>query len=128
MTFADPSTGSGEKLPLTELNGSLLLFTVKSVETDIKTAFGTTDAVKADVAVLDGPHKAETFEDTLVFPKILRSALAPNVGEMVIGRLGQGSAKPGQSPPWVLAAASDEEKAIGTAYLAHREAITSPGF
>jgi hypothetical protein len=127
MPFNDPSSG-GDKLPLADLNGSLLLFTVKGVEKDIATQFGTTDAVKADVAVLDGPSKAEVFEDALVFPRVLRSALAPNVGAMVLGRLGKGTAKPGQSAPWVLAAGTDEDKAVGERYLAHVATVADPGF
>lgn len=124
-TFNDPSQG-GDRLPLDDVNGSLLLFTVKSVEKDIQTTFGVSDAVKADVAVLDGIRKAEVFTDTLVFPRVLRSALSPHVGAMVIGRLGKGTAKPGQSPPWILDAASDEEKAIGEKYLAHVNGIQEP--
>jgi len=117
-TFQDPSQG-GDRLPLNDLNGSLLLFTVKSIEHDIVTQFGTTDAVKADVAVLDGAHKGETFDDTLIFPRVLKSALAPNVGSMVLGRLGQGQAKSGQSAPWVLAPGTPEDKAVGEKYLAY---------
>ncbi len=118
MPFNDPSAG-GDKLPLGDLLGALLLFTVKSVEKDITTSFGVTDAVKADVAVLDGPHKGDTYDDTLVFPRVLKSALAPSVGGMVLGRLGQGTAKPGQSPPWILAAGTDDDKTTGEKYLAY---------
>lgn len=117
-TFNDPSQG-GDKLPLDELNGALLLFTVKSVEQGINTSYGVTDAVKADVAALDGTRKGDTFEDALIFPRVLRSALAPNVGTMVLGRLGKGTAKPGQSAPWVLTAANNDEKATAEKYLAH---------
>jgi len=127
-SFNDPSTGGGDKLPLSDLDGALLLFTVKSVETGIQTTYGVTDAVKADVAVLDGPHKADTYTDTLVFPRMLRSALAPNVGSMVLGRLGKGTPKPGQSAPWVLAAGTDEDRATGERYLAHIQTIADPGF
>lgn len=118
MSFNDPASGGG--LDLGELNGSLLLFTVHKVEEDIPTTFGPKDAVRADVAVLDGEHKGDTYPDTLVFPLVLQNQLRQSVGgSMVLGRLGQGNAKPGQKPPWTLTAASDDEKATGEKYLAY---------
>lgn len=125
MTFQDPASG-GDKLPLDQLEGALLLFTVKGVETDIVTKFGNSDAVKADVAVLDGDHKGELFGDTLVFPRVLRSSLAPHVGSMVIGRLGKGTAKSGQSAPWILNAATAEDKQVGERYLEHVSKVAEP--
>jgi hypothetical protein len=118
MPFNDPGTG-GDKLPLDELNGSLLLITVHEVVKDIPTSFGDTDAIRADVAALDGPLKASEYADTLIFPRVLQSQLRGSVGSMVIGRLGQGVKKPGQSPPWTLSAATDAEKATGERYLEH---------
>lgn len=120
-TFSDPAAG-GDKLPLTELIGRLLLFDVQGIESDIVTAYGVTDAVKADVACLDGPQKGHRWEGTLVFPRVLRGQLAPRIGEMVLGRLGQGVAKPGQSAPWTLAAATDEDRATAGRYLEYAAA------
>ncbi len=117
-SFADPAQG-GDKMPLGDLLGALLLFTVKSLEEKVSTVHGPADAIKADVAVLDGPHKGNTYTDTLVFPKVLVSALKQSVGGMVLGRLGQGNAKPGQSPPWILAAGTDDDKTTGEKYLAY---------
>ncbi len=117
--FNDPASGSGDKLPLNDLNGSLLLFTVHELVLQIPTKFGVSDAVRADVAVLDGSSKGETYKDTLVFPRVLRSQLRDSVGEMVLGRLGQGEAKGGQDPPWLLFTASDDEKLTGERYLAY---------
>ncbi len=116
--FNDPSAG-GDKLPLDDLTGSLLLFTVQEALSDVQTSFGPSNPVRADVAVLDGNHKGETFDDALVFPRVLASSLRPHVGSMVLGRLGRGQAKPGQSPPWLLTAATAEEKQTGERYLQH---------
>lgn len=123
--FVDPAKG-GDKLPLADLKGSLLLFTVHSVETGIQTTFGESDAVKCDVAALDGPNKAETWEGTLIFPRVLQSALRPAVGKMVLGRLGQGQAKPGQSAPWVLEDPTDDDRETGRKYLAHVAKVNDP--
>lgn len=115
--FRDPATPTG--LDYNTLKGALLLFTVHAVETDINTSYGLTDAVRADIAVLDGEHKGDEYEDALIFPKVLQSQLRSSVGSMVLGRLGQGNAKPGQSAPWTLNAANDAERETGRKYLAY---------
>jgi hypothetical protein len=43
----------------------------------------------------------------------------------VLGRLEQGTAKPGQKPPWKLANATDSDKDIGRKYLAYTAAQTA---
>ena len=118
MPFNDPGSG-GDRIDWNALDGALLLFDVKALEEGIVTAFGDRSAVRADVSVLDGTHKGERFAEALVFPLKLIGQLRTSVGEMVLGRLGKGAAKPGQNPPWQLAAATDADKATGERYLAY---------
>ena len=118
MTFKDPSTG-GDKLPLDDLKGSLLLFSVHEQMAEMQTSFGVATPIRSDVAVLDGAFKGQVFTDTLIFPRVLQGNLRGAIGEMVIGRLGKGTAKAGQSAPWVLDAATDADKQVGERYLAH---------
>lgn len=94
-------------------SGKLLVVEPLAFETGIATSFGTSDAVRANVYVLTGPAESEDFEDTLVFPKVLAGQLKRSIGHKVVGRLGQGNAKAGQSAPWLLeeATADDLEKA-----------------
>ena len=40
----------------------------------------------------------------------------------MIGRLGRGTAKAGQSPPWELSAATEADKQIGERWLSFNEA------
>lgn len=114
--FGAPSTATGIKWA--DLKDSLLLFTVHGIENGIKTVHGDAQAARVDVIVLDGDQKGEKYIDTLVFPKVLISQVKPSVGGMVLGRLGQGSAKPGQSAPWLLAEATDADKQVARDYLA----------
>ena len=116
--FKDPSAG-GDRIVYAELEGALLLFTVIAQEHGVETSFGQSDPVRADVAVLDGAHKGEVFSDALIFPRLLISQLRSEVGEMVLGRLGKGTAKPGQSAPWTLSAANADDKTVGERYLAY---------
>lgn len=114
--FAAPAApGSG--ISWADFQGALLMITPKSVETGIQTAYGVSDAVKADVVVLDGPHAPAEIGDTLVFPKLLQSQLSSRIGQRVLGRLGQGQGKPGQSPPWLLSEATDQDKQVGIQWL-----------
>lgn len=123
--YADPSSGSGDKLPLAELQGALLRIEVLEALTDVVTSFGPANPVRARVIPLDGEHKKTIFDDTLIFPRVLVSQLKGNVGRVVLGRLGKGTAKPGQSAPWTLIAATDDDKQLAAkaeAWLASQSA------
>lgn len=98
--FAQPASTSGFDLSSNE--GSLLLFRPTGTRS-VATAYGESDAVEATVGVIDGANAGDVITGALVFPKILQSQLTPSINKtMVIGRLGRGTAKPGQSAPWVL--------------------------
>jgi hypothetical protein len=114
--FASPASATG--IDWSELNGQLLIINVTEVVKDINTSLGVRDAVRATVTVVDGA----TYQDTLVFPKVLLSQLSPLVGQTVLGRLGQGQAKPGQNPPWTLTEATPEDQKAAAAFIAGQAA------
>jgi hypothetical protein len=118
--FATPATSSS--IDFQQLKGSLLMVKVIFLEEHIPTAVTKpgerSPAIRADVTVLDGPHAGEHYADTLIFPKVLQSQLRSRVGQLVLGRLGQGPAKPGQSAPWQLDAATSADEQVATGYLA----------
>lgn len=115
--------GSSVGIQWSDMEGRLLLVTPQSVEDSIKTSFGETTAVRADVVVLDGPSAPDEYGDTLIFPKVLQGQVRGNAGSgrMNLGRLGKGNAKPGQSAPWLLGEPTDADKAIARAFLAGRQ-------
>jgi hypothetical protein len=120
MSFATPSAPSGG-LDFKSLLGCLLLIEVLSFEDHVPTVHTKpgekSPAVRANVAVIDGQGAGDTYDDTLIFPKILVSQTKNNVGQKVLGRLAQGQGKPGQSPPWVLNAAGPEDIAKAEAWV-----------
>jgi len=122
--FASPATSTG--VDWKEVNGALILINVLGVDEAVQTVHGVTDAVRANITVLDGDLKGETFDDTLVFPRVLKSQLKSKVGQLVLGRLGQGTAKPGQSAPWQLVEATDGDKSVANAYLKAQPEIPAP--
>lgn len=120
--FDQPSAPSGG-ITWADLKGKLLLIDVLAVEHGITTAFGERDAVRANVTVFDA--EPETYNDTLIFPKLMQSQLRGKVGTKVLGRLGQGQAKPSQSAPWLLDAATADDVAKAEAWVRKNEpAIT----
>ena len=114
--FSAPSSASGIKWD--ELKGSLLLITVNEFRPEVRTMHGDQPAVSADVVALDGDAEGATYADTLVFPKVLISQLKARAGGgKVLGRLGKGTAKPGQSAPWMLSEATEDDKTKARAYI-----------
>jgi hypothetical protein len=116
VSAAPPSGG----IDWNEHKGRLLVVEPLGVEIGIKTAYGENDAVRANVYVITGPDTSEDHEDTLVFPKVLQSQLKGKVGSKVTGRLAQGQAKPGQSAPWLIDAATEDDIQKAQLWLAAR--------
>lgn len=114
--FAAPAAAGGG-FTVAEANGHLVVIEVESLETGVVTANGERDAIRATVHDIDA---GETYEDSLIFPKVLVGSLRQRVGQKVLGRIGQGVAKPGQNAPWVLNDASGDQAAAtaASAYLA----------
>ena len=117
--FEKPATTTG--IQWANYKGRLLLIEPHGVETGVQTALGPKDAVRADVTVLDGDGAPIEFRDALIFPKLLMSQTRSLVGKKVLGRLGQGQAKPGQSAPWRIDDPSEADVAAATAYVQKRD-------
>lgn len=123
--FAQPST-PGDGIKWENHKGALLLVEPLSLEPGVKTAFGDADAVKANVHVIDGAGSGEAYDETLIFPKLLVSQTKNQIGQKILGRLGQGTAKPGQSAPWLLQEATADDIAKAEAWVAaNKPAVTS---
>jgi hypothetical protein len=117
--FGDPGTSSG--IDLNSLTGSLLLIKALRVEYGINTSLGAKDATVANVHVLDGTEAGTIYNEVFIWPKVMQSELKDYVGaeKFALGRLGKGTAKPGQNAPWKLLIAADADKATARAYLAN---------
>jgi hypothetical protein len=115
--FQQPS--QGDQVKVAELVGCLCLIWAREYREDITTTFGPADAVAVDMHVLDGTHGGEKFENTLLFQRALIGSLKPAIGgEPVLGRIGQGVGKPGQSPPYILLPYTEQDAALATGYIA----------
>jgi hypothetical protein len=115
--------GSGGNFVAADVVGELLLIKPLALEEDIVTANGTSDAIRADIVVLDRkkPAKSELIEGGLIFQKVLQGQLRQslNKGSRVVGTLvkDEASKKAGQSAPYRLTEPSDEDIQVARAYL-----------
>lgn len=120
--FTGPAA-TGDGWDLNTAVGHLLVIEPHVHETGIVTSLGERDAVRATVHDITA---AATLDDVLIFPKVMVAALKTRVGTKVLGTLGQGVAKPGQKPPWLLFDASGDPDAVAkaSAYLTGQVAAT----
>jgi len=118
--FQQPSEG-GDRTPWAELTGSLVLVYARELRTGISTTFGPKDAIEGDVHVLQGAHAGESYENTLIFGQVLIGSLKSACGgDPVLGRVGTGTSKPGQKPPYTLLPFTETDAAIATAWITAR--------
>ena len=116
MTFASPGNQS-ESVKVADLANHLLIITPIEYKTGIQTVHGIAEAVEVNVYDLDTNTE---YNSLLWFNVALRNSLKTKIGSKVLARIGQGTAKPGKSAPWILLDATSDAAAIAkaNAYLA----------
>ena len=103
--------------------GRLCLFENIGHLEKVNTSFGESDAVRADVTVIDAPGGPIEFPNSLIFGKAMAPTVARSAGRKLLGRVGQGTPpRPGQDPPWILIDTSDPDKAMASQYIKNRDA------
>jgi len=114
--FAAPAAGGGSDVRPADLDGHLLVVEPLEYVASIPTSMGDKDAVR--VTIHDITDTA-TYEDVLWFPKVLVGSLKGRVGQKVLAVPGTGTAKPGQSAPWILVDATTDKDCVqaATTYL-----------
>lgn len=122
--FGMPS-GPGAGGKITDYLGHLLIVTPVEIVKDMVTSIGTTDVVRADVVVLDGEEPGLALDGMLIFQIALRRDLERILRgnqPMLLGRLGQGAAKPGKNAPYIFLSPSEEDMTLARQYLAAKAA------
>lgn len=115
MQFSAPAAGS--VLKPAEIEGHLLVVEPVEYIESMATQMGQSDAVRCTVHDIT---TKTTHEEVLWFSTVLVGALRSRIGAKVLGVMGKGVAKPGQTAPWVLNDASTVPEAVKAAqeYLA----------
>jgi len=98
MTFSELAKG-GDQPKVADLANQLLIIEPTEYKTSINTVHGETDAVEVRVINID---TGEIYSELLFFNVALKNALKNKIGQKVLARIGQGTAKPGKSAPWIL--------------------------
>lgn len=116
MAFTAPASNT-EGVKVADLNGHLLIVTPVEYKTGINTVNGIAEAIEVNLIDLD---TNEEHHSVLWFNVALRNALKPLIGNKVLGRIGQGAAKPGKNAPWILLDATGDAEAVAkaNAYIA----------
>jgi hypothetical protein len=106
-----------------ELLGHLLIVRpIEHVE-GVKTQYGLKDGIRVDIAVLtarDNTGQPLVYEGVTWLSSKLIASLKKTLGQLVLGRMSQGAAKPGQEPAWELVDAMTDPQAVAaaTAFIA----------
>lgn len=130
MPFKLNKPGAGSSgIRLADQVGNLVVFIGISLEADVDTQFGSTNAARVQIAVpLDGDDAGEVFLDSLVFGKMIVPMLVNSAGDgdIVPGRVGLGEVKKaGQNAPYILEPLTDDEEKKILAWL--EDNITEDG-
>lgn len=123
MGWTDPS--DSEFFEIKKHVGALCLVAVNEYVPSMTTAMGTSPAVRAEVAVIDGPGAGARYPDALFFGKKIVPQLKGSIGSTILGRIGQGQARPGQSAPYILEKAGPGDADKANAYVAQHGDVES---
>ena len=111
MAFSAPSSNT-ESVKVADLNGHLLILEAIEYKTGIPTVHGDADAIEVNINDLD---TGLNHNSVLFFNVALKNALKTKIGQKVLARIGQGTAKPGKSAPWILVDATGDADAVAKA-------------
>lgn len=110
FTFGDPV--QADQFKNADHVGDLVAF-VDPTRKDVNTQFGEQEATSCTyIVVLTGDEAGEVYDDSLVFGNLGRDAYSGGKEQIVLGRIATGKAKAGQSAPFYLEAATDDDKKL----------------
>lgn len=120
MTFAAPSNAN-ENVKVADLANHLLIIDPVEYKTGIPTVHGEAEAIEVNIIDLD---TGKQHSSLLWFNVALRNSLKGKIGQRVLAKIGQGTAKPGKSAPWILIDATSDAIALAkaNAYLGNAKA------
>lgn len=111
--------GGGDVLKPADVLGHLLLVRPVEFVPDMPTQFGNTDTIRVDVADLSANDEngqwGAVYRDAMWFGRVLVGGLRKQIGEIVLGKMSQGVAKPHQSAPNILVDMMPDPNAVATA-------------
>jgi hypothetical protein len=120
MNLESAPETSGDQFRNAEHEGELIVLTVKDTGKDTFDS-GESEFIVADITVVDGASKGETFEDAWVFGRVIFGQLKRKIGRTFVGRINkEKTPKKGKSPAWVLDPATADELKTAQAFMSER--------
>lgn len=121
--FSSPATSSSGSIKPADVENHLLIIEPTEYRQGITTTMGPADVI---ACTIHDVTTQTTHHDVLLFPKVLVGSLKGSIGKRVLGIMGKGVAKAGQSAPWILVDASNDPEATtaAAAYLTAQAATT----
>jgi hypothetical protein len=95
-----------------DVEGHLLVVEPLEFRQGMQTSMGESDAVLCRVHDIT---EQTTHDDVMWFSRVLVGRLSKRIGQRVVGVMGKGEAKVGQTAPWIIVDASSEPKAVKAA-------------
>lgn len=127
-TFGDPV--AGDQFKNADHVGDLVAF-ISPERKQISTSYGESDATVCRYAVvIDSPRSdtiGDVYDEAIIFGNLGRDAYGGGQAKVVLGRIAMGTAKAGQSAPYILNPADEAEKAKAAAWLDSNAAINAAG-
>ena len=120
--FGMPS-GGGDGPKITDDLGAALLLRPTEFRPQMNTSNGPADVIVADWIVLDGPSQGQVREGSLIFQRVLVKDLKKIFDNpatpFMVGVLGKGEARNGNSAPYLFGMPSDEQVTLARQAAAH---------
>lgn len=82
--------------------GDLVLVAVNGYDPAFPTSMGPGPCIRAEIAIVEGTNAGARYPDALLFNKKIVPQLRTSLGSVILARIGQGTARPGQSAPYEL--------------------------
>jgi hypothetical protein len=121
MEISKPSEGTiTEGLRVADQIGQLILFIGITLEENFQTQYGVSNVARVQLAIpLTGDDAGEVYTDSLIFGAVLVPRLVEFLPDrnIMLGRIEQGDAKPGQSAPYLLARPTEDEETSSNKWL-----------
>jgi hypothetical protein len=111
FTFGDPA-GPGDVFNARDFMGELVAF-VEPMRENASTRFGEGETTRCRyVIALSGDQAGEVFDNAYVWGNLGENAYAKGEHNIVLGRINQSEAKPGQNPAYILDPSTEEDQGI----------------
>jgi hypothetical protein len=110
VTFGKPAKVS-EGVKPADVDGHLVVIRPIKV-VDVVTKYGEATAIDVDLIDID---EERSYEGCRWFGKLLVATMRDQIDQLLIGTVGRGTARNGQSPPWVIEDQSENPTAVARA-------------